>query len=251
MEIGGHGRGNSLRLLVLEPGQFRHYRAGVPRFAEAAAERLGRQVGRVGLGEYAIQRHPSGDLFQAPGPGPGQRAAKGQVKSQVKGLAGDFAGTVEVVEHSVGRRLLKVAPPGKKFVPAPAVVQNHGFAEFACHGELGLQHDELAVEGVPARPAIQADLADGAQARFGQQVVAELAKARIPAAAEPQQTGPTGTAIPLVLSVDQAAERLQVSRGTIYTLMKSRELGWSKVRGRLRILATELDRYLTQTNAVA
>ena len=113
--------------------------------------------------------------------------------------------------------------------------------------------DHLAGTGnIPRTPPAQ-NLLEALEALLAaaQQVVAELAKARIPAAAEPQQTGPTGTAIPLVLSVDQAAERLQVSRGTIYTLMKSRELGWSKVRGRRRILATELDRYLTQTNAVA
>ena len=113
--------------------------------------------------------------------------------------------------------------------------------------------DHLAGAGnIHRAPLAQTPLeALGALLAAAQQVVAELAKARIPAAASPKENGPTGTADPLVLSVDQAADRLQVSRGTIYLLMKSHELGWCKVRGRRRILATELDRYLTQTGQVA
>ena len=47
-----------------------------------------------------------------------------------------------------------------------------------------------------------------------------------------------------LLTVDETAERLSVSRWTIYRLVKRKQLKLTKIGGSSRVKASELERYL-------
>jgi excisionase family DNA binding protein len=47
-----------------------------------------------------------------------------------------------------------------------------------------------------------------------------------------------------LLTIDQTAERLTVSRWTVYRLVKARKLKIVKVRGGTRVRVSEIERYL-------
>ena len=56
---------------------------------------------------------------------------------------------------------------------------------------------------------------------------------------------------PALLTIDDAAQRLSVSRWTVYRLHRDGKLRFVKVRGGTRIRASELERYLRAAERAA
>lgn len=51
---------------------------------------------------------------------------------------------------------------------------------------------------------------------------------------------------PVLLTVDETAQRLSVSRWTVYRLFRDKKLRFVKVRGGTRIRTSEIERYLRE-----
>jgi excisionase family DNA binding protein len=55
----------------------------------------------------------------------------------------------------------------------------------------------------------------------------------------------------LLLTIDEAAQYLRVSRRTVHTLIKAKQLTYTRVRGQLRFRLSWLNTYLDERTAAA